>query len=326
MAEDSAGTTGTTGTTGTAGGSPTSALAPWAFVQYLDRSGRQRVGVHAGDSILALPDGVEAASALALLSDWPTLAGRLRDWVPDRAEVVARAEAVTLLAPVTYPAKVVCCGANYYDHVLEMGIEAPSGPVNPFFFLKPPTTTVVASGSPIRLPAGVRLDWEAELGVVIADRCRDLAIAEALDHVAGYVVANDISARNRLMQRDAIAPPFAFDWVAAKTLDGSCPVGPDFVPSWLVLDPQDLAIRLWVNGELKQDASTAGMITPVAAVVAAARRRFTLEPGDLFLTGTPAGVGHPRQTYLAAGDEMRLEIAGIGRLVNPVVASEGESA
>ena len=154
---------------------------------------------------------------------------------------------------------------------------------------------------------------------MIADRCRDLTPEQVPDHVAGYVPANDISARARLTRTDAVAAPFGFDWVGSKAQDGFCPLGPGLVPEWLVGDPQDLRIQLTLNGVVKQDAHTSGMITPVVELVAAVSRFVTLEPGDVVLTGTPAGVGLPRGEFLAPGDVVVVvEIERVGRLVNPV--------
>ncbi|QJY47735.1 fumarylacetoacetate hydrolase family protein [Pseudonocardia broussonetiae] len=293
---------------------------PWSLVQYT-RAGHTGVSVGAlvDDKIVRTPPGLGDGDLMAVLRRWAEVAPLLRTWTPDSDDVVPDA---VLAAPLTYPAKILCAGANYYAHLAEMGIAAPATPPEPFFFFKPPTTTVIGPGAAIPLPVGdTRIDWEAELGVVIADRCRDLSPEDVAGHIAGYLPANDISARSRLTRSDAVAAPFGFDWVGSKAQDGFCPLGPGLVPAWLVGDTADLAVRLLVNGVVKQDSSTADMISPVADLVAAVSRMVTLEPGDLVLTGTPAGVGLPREEFLAPGDEVVVEIDRVGRLVNPVVAS-----
>jgi 2-keto-4-pentenoate hydratase/2-oxohepta-3-ene-1,7-dioic acid hydratase in catechol pathway len=138
-------------------------------------------------------------------------------------------------------------------------------------------------------------------------------------HIAGYMVLNDVSARDRLGRTDAVAPPFGFDWTSAKGEDTFCPTGPGVTPAWFVADPQDLRITLSVNGVVKQDSSTADMMNSAFAVVAAASRIMTLEPGDIVATGSPAGVGAPRGEFLQDGDEVVVEIGQLGQLRNPVV-------
>lgn len=288
----------------------------WSLVQYAAAGGSARLGAFVHDKVVAPPAELDGLDMMGLLARWHELRDVLRGWEPDVDAVVPEA---ALLAPLTYPAKILCAGANYYDHLSEMGIDRPASPPEPFFFFKPPTTTVIGPGATIRLPRGDRrIDWEGELGVVIADRCRDLTPGQVADHVAGYVAANDISARARLARTDAVAAPFGFDWVGSKAQDGFCPLGPGLVPEWLVGDPQDLGLRLTVNGAVKQDAHTSGMITPVVELVAAVSAFVTLEPGDVVLTGTPAGVGLPRGEFLTPGDEVVVEIERVGRLVNQV--------
>jgi 2-keto-4-pentenoate hydratase/2-oxohepta-3-ene-1,7-dioic acid hydratase in catechol pathway len=293
--------------------------AEWALVQYRrGDGGAVRTGILADGKVLEAPGWLGDHPMLEVLRNWDDASRALRAWTPRGAAVVPDA---ALAAPLTYPAKIVCAGANYYSHAGEMGTARPDPAAEPFFFFKPPTTTVIGPGDPIPLPAndGAQVDWEAELGVVIGHRVRDVSPGAALDHVAGYVVANDVSARDRLARADAVAGPFAFDWVGSKAQDGFCPLGPGMVPAWLVPDPQALRLRLTVNGVTKQDQSTADMVVPVDRLVAAASRLVTLEPGDVILTGTPAGVGLAHGEFLAPGDEVAAEIEGIGALRNPVV-------
>jgi 2,4-didehydro-3-deoxy-L-rhamnonate hydrolase len=210
--------------------------------------------------------------------------------------------------PFARPGKIVCVGLNYRDHAVESGMEIPE---RPLLFAKWPNA-LIGPGKPIVLPEQAKdVDYEAELGVVIGTRAQRVAVTHALDHVAGYVCANEVSARD-IQFGDG-------QWTRGKSFDTFCPVGP-IVPADQVPDPQALGIRCVLNGEVVQDSSTAQMIFTVAEVIAFISDGITLEPGDLILTGTPAGVGLGRKppVYLADGDEVTIEIDGVGSLTNPV--------
>jgi len=233
---------------------------------------------------------------------------------------------VKLHAPLLYPGTIYCAGANYADHVAEMAraqnMPPPPDPrtlgLKPWFFLKPSRSCVVGPGARVARPRGSqKLDWEAELVAVIGKSTRNVAVENALDCVAGYTIANDLSARDlaRRTQLPATSP-FHFDWSAHKGFEGSCPLGPWITPAGAVPDPQRLAIRLWVNGVIKQDSNTSEMIYSVAEQIAHLSTLATLHPGDLVLTGTPAGVGTPRNEFLQPGDHVEIEIEGLGRLEN----------
>ena len=289
------------------------------LVQY--RSGASTataVGIRFAGVVHRVPDSWPS-SLLELITAWDDWAPRLR--ALDVAGLAPVPDAV-LLAPLTYPGKVICAGANYYDHAAEMGTARPDPTAEPFFFLKPPTTTVVGDGAAIVLPdaAGANVDWEIELAVVIGQRCTEVPVAQARRVVAGYSVANDVSARGLFPRPAAVSPAFGWDWVKHKALDTFCPLGPGIVPVWEVEQPHDLALRLSVNGAVKQKSSTAELVVDVDGLIAAASRWMTLEPGDVILTGTPAGVGMPRGDFLKAGDLVVAEIEGIGTLTNPVVS------
>ncbi|MEV0286964.1 fumarylacetoacetate hydrolase family protein [Kribbella sp. NPDC050820] len=293
---------------------------PWALVQYAipdDPGGSTYLGVLVDGAVRAAPDDFRSAGLMDALSRWDDHAPALRRL--DVSSLVPVPGGV-LIAPLTYPRKVICAGANYYSHAQEMGTQPPDPDGEPFFFLKPPTTTIVGPWDEVSLPDGEsNVDWEAELAVVIGRGGRDISAAEALDHVAGYAVANDLSARGLFPRTDAVFPPFDWDWLRHKGFDGFCPLGPGVVPSWLIEDPHDLGLRLSVNGQLKQDGTTADMVVPIPRLIAAASRILTLEPGDVILTGTPAGVGMPRHTFLCPGDVVVTEIERIGRLENRMV-------
>jgi 2-keto-4-pentenoate hydratase/2-oxohepta-3-ene-1,7-dioic acid hydratase in catechol pathway len=271
--------------------------------------------------LLAPPELKHWASMLDLLDAWPEAAGLLASL--DLAGA-PRAESGELLAPITYPRKVLCAGVNYRRHIREMGGEVPGTGWEPFFFFKPPSTTVTGPGDPIviRDHERARYDWEAELAVVIGAGGRDIPVDRALDHVAGYCVANDVTARGYHRRAVAAAEPFRYDWTAAKAADTSLPMGPGITPAFLVPDPQDLRLRLWVNGEQQQDESTADMICGVAQLISTASTYVTLEPGDVIATGTPSGVGAARGLYLKHGDVVTVAIDGLGQISNRVVDAE----
>lgn len=214
------------------------------------------------------------------------------------------------MLPIPRPGKIVCVGLNYRDHAEEQGAALPAAPL---FFAKY-TTSLIGPGDPIVIPPVVRkCDYEAELGVVIGTTVKRVSREDALEAVAGYVVANDVSARD-LQFADG-------QWTRGKSPDTFCPVGP-LVPASEVPDPHDLGIRAIVNGETLQDSTTANLVFRIDELISYASQTSTLEAGDLILTGTPAGVGVFRnpQRLLAPGDEVTIEIDGLGSITNPVVA------
>ncbi|MEV0451405.1 fumarylacetoacetate hydrolase family protein [Streptomyces sp. NPDC050600] len=209
--------------------------------------------------------------------------------------------------PVGRIGKVVCIGLNYHGHAAEVGAQTPAEPV---VFLKAPDT-VVGPDDTVLVPRGsVKTDWEVELAVVIGRTARYLETdEEALSHVAGYALAHDVSEREFQIERGGT-------WDKGKNCETFNPLGPWLVTADEVPDPQDLGLKLWVNGELKQDGHTSDQIFPVAEVVRYVSRFMTLYPGDIINTGTPAGVamGQPEpKPYLRAGDVVELEIEGLGR-------------
>jgi 2,4-didehydro-3-deoxy-L-rhamnonate hydrolase len=213
------------------------------------------------------------------------------------------------MLPIDPPGKIVCVGLNYRDHAEEQGVALPK---EPLLFAKFPNT-LIGPGDPIVIPSVVtQCDYEAELGVVIGTTAKRVSERAALDHVAGYICVNDVSARD-LQFADG-------QWTRGKSPDTFCPVGPGLVPREEIDDPQALAIRCIVNGKALQDSSTAQMIFSVAEIIAYASQVITLEPGDLIATGTPAGVGVFRdpKVMLQDGDEVSVEIEGLGTLTNPV--------
>ena len=297
-----------------------------------------RAGLAIGDSLYdaARTSGASAYSTvLAILKDWTRAKRVLEDTAKRVASGRTKAKGMPLkraklLAPLLYPGNIYCAGANYTDHVAEMerarGREP--GPTmkelgeKPWHFIKTSRSSVVGPGAQVKLPAfSQAVDWEVELAAVIGKAAKDVSVEKALDYVAGYTIADDLSARD-VMRREKNPPtsPFHFDWVSQKCFDGSCPIGPWIVPAAQLGDPHKLGIRLWINDELMQDSNTGKMIFNTAEQIAMLSSRVTLHPGDLVLTGTPAGVGMGRNRFLKAGETVRLWIEGIGEFSHKMVA------
>lgn len=266
-------------------------------------------------------------SVLDMLADWPASQARIGGWLRNGPSTPGQPLAqVRLLAPVQYPTNFYCAGANYWDHLTEMAdfIRQTTGQAprtekapEPWLFVKTTRGTIVGEGHEVRLPRFSRaIDWEAELGVVIGRQIRDVPESEAMRAVAGYLVINDLSARDHIKREGS---PFIYDWIGQKCWDGAAPMGPWLTPAQFVADPADLDIKLWVNDRLKQNSNSSNMVHSMAEQIAYLSRHVTLYPGDIIATGTPAGVGMPRNDFLAAGDVVRIEIEGLGVLTHTMV-------
>jgi 2-keto-4-pentenoate hydratase/2-oxohepta-3-ene-1,7-dioic acid hydratase in catechol pathway len=263
----------------------------------------------------APPAALRGKTLFDLLCDWDRAAPVLQAFAFDPGEPLA-------LPPPTEPAlntpgKILCAGANYRDHMEEMGLPEPPHGVKPYLFLKP-TTAIVGTGAIVQtsLSPESRVDYEAELGVVIGTTARNLSVADAASAIAGYIVANDVSARGAFRVSSPLGPPFAFDWLAHKGQDGFCPIGPWFVPAWSVADVADLGVRSTVNGELRQNGNTKDMLFSPAELISFATSLTTLHPGDILLTGTPAGVAAADGRFLKDGDSVTVSIDSIGDVSN----------
>jgi 2-keto-4-pentenoate hydratase/2-oxohepta-3-ene-1,7-dioic acid hydratase in catechol pathway len=283
------------------------------------QDGRQFVGLVREDRVFALegavkfsgPLGPEAFTDLRRLMreiDWETLQQVLPKTQWHDSFKLSELET---LAPVTNPGKIICIGLNYRDHAAESQMKLPEEPV----FFNKFNTSIIGPGQAIVIPPVTKqVDYEAELAVVIGKRGKAVPVGEAGDLIAGYTVFNDVSARD-LQFRDGC------QWVKGKALDTFAPHGPYLVSADEISDPHHLAIKLWLNGNLMQDSNTSQMIFSLPRLVSYLSQLVTLEPGDLIATGTPPGVGFARKppVFLKAGDEVTIEIAGVGRLSNPVV-------
>lgn len=256
------------------------------------------IGHRAGVATLAEMTGGENAPAdtIDLIRSWDEWGERIRAAVGRGPAATLDPQKLTWLPPLL-PPKLLCIGANYQKHNAEMLGELQQS--HPYTFLKPPSTTVVASGAAVPMPRyATKVDYEAELGVVIG----------GAGEVFGYTIFDDLSVRDWVPG----SPVLGIDWVMSKSFDDSAPLGPWVLPAEFVADPQLLAVRLWVNEELRQNASTADMVFTVSQCVEHLERVLTLEPGDVIGTGTPDGVGMGTGRYLAAGDRIRIEIDGLG--------------
>jgi len=282
----------------------------------------------------ALGNGARWASVDELLSDWDQASGSLRELAGGIAADPSSHRAAALddpafLPPLTRCGVVYAAGANYRDHVEAMAramnmnlvTDPKSQGIEPWHFIKAGQATLAAHKEDVAMPGHTaRLDWEAELAVVIGRRASRVALEQALEHVAGYSCANDLSARDNL-KRDAVdaGSPFKFDWIGHKCFKGACPIGPFITPAEFVDTPEDLGIKLWLNDELKQDSNTSNHLYSVAEQISYLSHRLDLLPGDILLTGTPAGVGMESGVFLQRGDVMRVWIEGLGELETRIV-------
>jgi len=241
---------------------------------------------------------------------------------PNTTSVLALDE-IELCAPVVRPRKVLALAGNYAEHIQEGGKLARQDSQTPRVFMKPPSSTVIGPGRNILLPAIAReIDWEGELAVVIGSRCKAIGADEALDHVAGYTIMNDVSERALKIWKRSKNRPIDdfFDWLNGKWYDTFAPMGPWLVTKDEIPDPQTLQISTFVNDQRKQHSSTAQMIFPVARLIEYISAMISLEPGDVIATGTVAGVGKTTGNFLKAGDRVKVTISSIGDLENGVAA------
>lgn len=274
---------------------------PRAAVLWNDRY----VDLHATDA--ALP-----ASVRQLLADGPAALTAVAQAVRRPNAVMHPAADVKLLPPIPDPAKIVCLGLNYRDHAAESGAPIPKEPI---LFSKYATALIGHGDAIVLPPVSQKVDYEAELVIVVGKRGRNLKVNEAMAYVAGYTIGHDVSARDWQLEKDGK------QWMVGKTFDTFAPMGPVIVTADEVPDAHNLPIRLRLNGQTMQDSSTKQMIFSVAQTLAYLSQVFTLEPADLIFTGTPPGVGFARKppVFLKPGDVVEIEIDGLGTLRNPVI-------
>jgi 2-keto-4-pentenoate hydratase/2-oxohepta-3-ene-1,7-dioic acid hydratase in catechol pathway len=270
-------------------------------------SGFERPGlIDAGGILRDLSGHITNISAQSLS---PKALARVRGL---RADELPRVERLPRYGPcVAEVGKFVCVGLNYIDHVREAGAAVPKEPV---LFMKATSTIMGATDSIVIPPGATKIDWEVELGVVIGSHAKNVSERDALDHVAGYMVVNDLSERAWQLEGTG-------QWVKGKSADTFGPIGPWLVTRDEIADPQALDLWLSVNGKVRQKSSSAQMIFPVAKLVSYISRFMSLHPGDIISTGTPPGVGMGAKppTYLKSGDIVKLGVAGLGEQCQTVV-------
>jgi 2,4-didehydro-3-deoxy-L-rhamnonate hydrolase len=259
-----------------------------------------------------------------LLAHWPQVEPRLTELARraaspglSGARLSAALDPAVLAAPFV-PNRIFCAASNYIEHANEMGTAlAAKAESKPYMFLKT-ATSVIGPNEAVRIPREVqKADWEVELAAVIGRTGRRVSTTEALELVAGYMVLNDVSARDLTRRNDY---PFKHDWFQGKNHDTFCPIGPWIVPARALGDPQQASLSLTVNGETMQAGTAAEMIWTVAEQIAYLSTIVTLHPGDVVATGTPTGVGMGRGIFLKPGDIMVASVEGIGSIRNPVEA------
>ena len=274
-----------------------------------------RIGVLDGDAVIDLAAAVPAlpTEMCAFLAAGPEAFDMART---ARGPRLALAD-VRLEAPVLRPPKILAVGLNYADHVAESGQETPALPK----IFNKQSTSVVGPGAAVHRPRlSPLLDYEGELAVVIGRRCRHVPRARAAEVIAGYTIANDVTVRDWQLREPT--------WTMGKSFDTHCPLGPALVTADELGDAGSLDLATYVNGERRQHSNTRHLIFDGGALIEFLSTAFTLEPGDVICTGTPGGVGGLMQppAFLAPGDVVRVEIAGLGALENPVVDEPAETA
>ncbi len=283
-----------------------------------------RLGVKRGGAVIDLLRAVEdkrsqaadipgtPADLFAAGSDVTSRVARFVDGLTARSDCFLAEEDLNLGPPVPSPGKIVCVGRNYRKHAAEMDAKVPT---EPLLFSKF-TNAIAAPGQIIDITGLEQVDYEAELAVVIGARGKHIGESDALDHVFGYCNANDLSER-ALQYRSS-------QFLIGKSLDGFLPIGPYLVTADELKDPQNLSVRGWLNGEIRQQSHTSRMVFPVANIISYISRFMTLEPGDLLLTGTPEGVikGREDRAWMKPGDEYVVEVGPLGQLRNQMVTAE----
>ena len=279
----------------------------------IQRDGYTEPGVLLDGRVIPI-HGAGLSSVLEVIAGGADAQDRVRRWIggPPSSHSLDPAS-LTFAAPIPRPPKLICIGLNYRDHAAESKLAIPEVPT---MFAKFPTA-VIGPGHPIVLPKNsAKPDYEAEFAVVIGRRGRHVAEDRWRDYVFGYTILNDVSARDFQMATS--------QWMIGKTFDTFAPFGPAIVTADEIADPHNLRISLTLTGETMQDSNTSNLIFKLPQLIAYLSSVFTLEPGDIIATGTPAGVGFARKPprWLQPGDEVRIRIEGLGELVNPVVAEQ----
>jgi 2-keto-4-pentenoate hydratase/2-oxohepta-3-ene-1,7-dioic acid hydratase in catechol pathway len=315
-------------------------MTDFALLNYLGDDGQPVPAIKVDEMVLGIADalaardravpGFSSASTKEVLWGWEAakpvladIAGAYAKSPKGRLAKAARPLAgLKLMAPILYPDAIFCAFANFTDHMQEMsGREPPDKTkVKPLHFVKLGAHCVVGSEDEVRLPScSEQVDWEAELAVVIGKPARNISAADAMSYVAGYTIVNDLSLRDQGTRTDWNV---RHDFLSGKSFDTGAPMGPWIVPADQIKDPYDLDMKQWIAGELMQDSNTRFMHFTIAEQIEALSLKFTLRPGDVIATGSPSGNGRPRGIFLEPGQDLLIEIEGIGQLHNPIVKGD----
>ncbi len=312
-------------------------MTDFALLNFEGNDGAAVPGIKVGESVLSLPAaaasggdiGFPAASTKDVLWHWDralpalkTLAERAASGDAALADGLQPLEDVRLLAPILYPDAIFCAFANFTDHMQEMSGRTPPDKtkVRPLHFIKLGAHCVIGPEAEVRLPShSAKVDWEAELAAVIGRPARNVSAEEAMDYVAGYTILNDLSLRDQGRRQDWNNTQ---DFLSGKSFDTGAPLGPWIVPKEQIENVYDLDMKQWVAGKLQQDSNSSFMHFTIAEQVAALSGKFTLRPGDVIATGSPSGNGRPQGIFLEPGQDLRIEIEGIGTLHNPIVQGD----
>ena len=308
-------------------------MTDFKLCSYGPSTARGRAGVMIGEEIHDAQKltGVPAySSTLAILQNWSKSERAIR-MAGRKAGHISRLKSPKLLAPILYPGSYFCAAANYIDHSLAMAKKSGRPPdpdprtlgIMPFHFVKSGVQATVGPYEDLPMPHyAEKFDWEIELGAVIGKVCSRVSTEDALKYVAGYTVCNDVSVRDKTyMARPNVRDnsPFNTDFIGAKGFDKSAVIGPCITPASQIGDPSNLDMKSWVDDELMQDSNSGKMIFSTAEQIAYLSQRITLLPGDVVMTGTPAGTGAERGRFLKKGEMLRMWIEGIGEVRNRVV-------
>ena len=262
-------------------------------------------------------DGIDPQSLISIVRAWGVAKPLLDSFSDTPLSDGKPLGGVKLQAPLQYPGCLFMGGANYHGHLMEMNnVTVDKSKTKPYFFLKTTEGTIIGPHDDVHLPPySEKVDWEGEIVIVIGKRGKNISESEAMSHIAGYTIVNDLSARDRARREDQ---PFGMDWLGQKCFDTAAPCGPWITPADQIGDAQKLTLKTWVNDDLHQDSNTDDMIFDYAEQIAYLSTHVTVNPGDMIATGTPAGVGRPKGIFLKDGDVVRVEIENIGELRNKV--------
>jgi 2-keto-4-pentenoate hydratase/2-oxohepta-3-ene-1,7-dioic acid hydratase in catechol pathway len=313
-------------------------MADFTLLNFEGNDGAAVPGIKVGDRVVSLAGDQAAtgngfdfpiASTKDVLGNWDralpalsNLAGQVAAEPGCFGDAVQPLADVRLLAPILYPDAIFCAFANFTDHMQEMSGRSPPDKtkVKPLHFIKLGTHCVIGPEAEVKLPShSKQVDWEAELAVVIGRPARNVSAAEAMDYVAGYTIMNDLSLRDQGRRADW---DDRIDFLSGKSFDTGAPMGPWIVPAGQIEDVYNLDMKQWVSDELMQDSDSSFMHFTIAEQIEALSGKLTLRPGDVIATGSPSGNGRPRGIFLEPGQELTVEIEGIGRLHNPLVQGE----